>query len=99
MEEIVKRLKLLEEMLQEQNLLRKEVLTVEEAVKYMGISKPTLYKLTSEHKIPFYKPTEGKNYFKRTELNEWLLSNKQLSDREVESSAVRFLSSKTRRAV
>lgn len=99
MDDILKRLKVIEERLSESILQRKEVLTVEEAVKYMGISKPTLYKLTSERKIPFYKPTEGKNYFKRTELNEWLLSNKQLSGQEIESNAVQFLTQRGRRAV
>jgi len=34
----------------------KEVLTSEEAAKYMGISKSYLYKLTMRQQIPHYKP-------------------------------------------
>lgn len=41
-----------------ENVLRngKDVLTLEEASLYTGISRNTLYKLTSAHEIPYYKP-------------------------------------------
>ena len=53
----------------------KEILTVDEAAQYTGLTKSALYKLTSTRKIPFSKPN-GKNcFFKRTELEAWLLSN------------------------
>jgi excisionase family DNA binding protein len=82
----------------ESNLLRKEVLNVSEAAVYMDLSKPTLYKLTSEHKITFYKPS-GKVYFKRADCDRFMLSNKQTSTQELESNAAHFLTTRERMAV
>lgn len=56
-------------------LAQKEVLTLDEAAQYTGMKKSSLYKLTSEKKIPHYKPN-GKNcFFRRTELEDWLTTN------------------------
>lgn len=53
----------------------KEVLTSDEAARYMGIKVSYLYKLTSSKAIPHYKPN-GKNcFFKRAELEAWLTAN------------------------
>ncbi|ASX25896.1 excisionase family DNA-binding protein [Candidatus Williamhamiltonella defendens] len=68
-------------------LTQKEVLTIEECCLYMGLSKAYLYKLTHFRQIPFYKPNGKKIYFKRTEINSWLLNNKSLSDEEMETAA------------
>ena len=54
----------------------KTVLTVAEACEYMGITESHLYKLTSNGKIPHYKPTGKLIYFDRSELDDWLLQNK-----------------------
>lgn len=54
---------------------QKEILTLDEAAQYTGMTPSALYKLTSTRKIPFSKPN-GKNcYFKRAELEAWLMSN------------------------
>lgn len=54
---------------------KKEILTLDEAAQYTGMTPSALYKLTSTRKIPFSKPN-GKNcFFKRTELEAWLMSN------------------------
>lgn len=37
----------------------KEVLTIAEVARLTGYSKATIYKLTCERKIPFYKPEHG----------------------------------------
>jgi excisionase family DNA binding protein len=42
-------------------------LSFKEAVTYLGISKSTLYKLTSSKQIRFYKP-KGKIFFKQEDL-------------------------------
>lgn len=54
----------------------KEVLTSDEAARYMGISKSYLYKLTMRQEIPHYKPMGKMCYFNRHELESWLQSNK-----------------------
>lgn len=54
----------------------KDVLTSDEACEYIGISSSLLYKLTSAKEIPCYKPRGKMLYFKRTEIDEWLLKNR-----------------------
>lgn len=54
----------------------KEVLTADEAAKYMGVSKSYLYKLTGKKEIPHYKPMGKMCYFNRKELEAWLQRNK-----------------------
>jgi len=41
----------------------KEVLNLEEAANFLGIAKSTLYKMTHENRIPFYKPACKLIYF------------------------------------
>lgn len=64
----------------------KEVLTSEEASRYMGISKSHLYKLTMNKRIPHYK--NGKRiYFNRVEMEHWLQSNRVATDSELSQQA------------
>lgn len=65
----------------------KEVLTVEEASKYMGIKKSYLYKLTMNKQIPHYKPMGKMCYFNRLELERWLQKNNIKTDEEIEQEA------------
>lgn len=84
----------LNHLLKEQNLLKKEILNANEASLYLGISKSNLYKKTSELKIPHYKP-EGKIiYFKRSELDEWMLRNRQSTVNEISNKAANLMISK-----
>ncbi|MNL59007.1 Helix-turn-helix domain protein [compost metagenome] len=68
-----------------QNLgwLAKEVLTFQEALALLGISASMLYKLTHQRAIPFYKPNGKLIYFRKEDLINWMLSNKQPSTEEV----------------
>ncbi len=68
----------------------KEVLTSDEAARYMGIAKSTLYKLTMERKIPHYKPTGKICYFDRKELEAWLHGNRVSTDAEISERATAF---------
>lgn len=61
----------------------KEVLTTDEAAKYMGISKSYLYKLTMRQQIPHYKPMGKMCYFNRLELEQWLQSNRVSTSDEI----------------
>ena len=65
----------------------KEVLTAEEAARYMGMSMSYVYKLTNRGLIPYYKPTGKMAYFKRTELEQWLLANRYATNAELEERA------------
>ena len=61
----------------------KEVLTSDEAAKYMGVSKSYLYKLTMRQQIPHYKPMGKMCYFNRLELEQWLQSNRVSTSTEI----------------
>lgn len=77
-----------------QLIAQKEVLTFTEACKYTGLSKSKMYKHTSSKNISFYKP-EGKIiYFKRSELEAWMLRNKHSSKHEMSIAANKHLMSK-----
>lgn len=65
----------------------KEVLTSDEASRYMGVSKSYLYKLTMGQKIPHYKPMGKMCYFNRMELEKWLQSNRVSTDEELSQKA------------
>ncbi|MBS9766538.1 MAG: helix-turn-helix domain-containing protein [Flavobacteriaceae bacterium] len=69
------------------NFYQKDIFTLEEACMYIGISKSTMYKFTSQTKsITFYRPTGKLIYFKRKDLDEFMLQNKNLSmDRQLEN--------------
>lgn len=61
----------------------KEVLTSDEAAKYMGIAKSYLYKLTMRRQIPHFKPMGKMCYFNRRELEQWLQSNRVATAGEI----------------
>lgn len=68
----------------------KEVLTSDEAAKYMGISKSYLYKLTMKQQIPHFKPMGKMCYFNRLELEQWLQSNRVATEMEINQKAQSF---------
>lgn len=68
----------------------KEVLTSNEAARYMGISKSYLYKLTMRGEIPHYKPMGKMCYFNRAELEQWLQTNRCATTTEIADRANRI---------
>jgi len=75
----------------------KEVLTSDEAARYLGISKSYLYKLTMQQKIPHYKPLGKMCYFNREELEQWLQTNRVATDEEISQQAQQFCAKKGKR--
>ncbi len=73
-----------EEISRLQLIAQKEVLSFREALVYLDVSNSFLYKLTSKKQISFSKPNNGKLYFKKKDLNEWMQNNQSqsISDRE-----------------
>lgn len=76
---------------------RKRVLTLEEAVKYTGFSKPYMYKLTHMRKIPHYKPTGKLIMFDLDELEKWLLQNRIKTNEEIDMKATEYVTKHSRR--
>ena len=65
----------------------KEVLNLEEAACFLGITKSTLYKMTHENRIPFYKPAGKLIYFEKSVLLDWIRSNRVMSEAEIQEAA------------
>ena len=66
--------------------LNKTILSFKEAISFMDVSKSFLYKLTSKGKINFFKPNNGKIYFKKEDLENWMLQNEVKSFNVLEES-------------
>jgi excisionase family DNA binding protein len=88
---ILERLSQIEQKIDEQALLKKEVLNFNDACKYLDISASHLYKLTSQKVVPHFCPQGKKLYFNRTELDEWLQRNRQTSTDEIEQEAANYI--------
>lgn len=68
----------------------KNVLTMDEMVVFTGLSKSTLYKMTSRKEIKHYKPNNKLIYFKRDEVEAWLFSNAINTDEEITQKATDY---------
>ena len=84
-EELQKRMDAVEDILDN----TKEVLSVEEAARFMDIARSSLYKMTSDRSIPFYRPNGKMIYFEKTDILEWIRKNRVMSvmydvDKELE---------------
>ena len=84
MQSIEERLANIERKLDIQAQEAKNILTLEEVAEYTNLSKSYVYKLTSKGDIPYYKPNGKQLYFKRTEIDEWLLTNRNKTNQEIE---------------
>lgn len=74
---------------------QKEVLTSDEAAKYLGVSKSCLYKWTCSRLIPHYKSPTGKVcYFNRQEIVSWMQSQRVATNEELEQQAKKNLKKK-----
>jgi excisionase family DNA binding protein len=62
-------------------------LGVREAAEFLGFSKTYLYKLIFLKKIPFYKPTGGRVFFKRGDLEKFIFRKKTSADYEIADQA------------
>ncbi len=65
----------------------KDMLTIEDVSLMTGFTVSNLYRMTSNKTIPFYKPLGGKIFFDKTEIENWLRSNKVETKAVTESKA------------
>ena len=66
-------------------------LTLLEAAKFLNLSQSHLYKLTSERKIPHFKPSGKKIYFDKSELIQWLKRKPARTQEETEEKAASYI--------
>lgn len=69
----------------------KTVLDLSEAAVFTGYSESHIYNLTSRKAIPHYKKNR-KLFFKKSELEDWLLEHQVKTDKEIESKAATYVS-------
>ena len=82
------------------SLLRaKDVLTLEDAALLLGKKKETVRRLMQKHIIPYYKPTRNDLYFKRSELEQYMLQNRTKTDLEVEQEAIKYCRTRKKKKV
>tara|TARA_B100002049_G_C16083980_1_gene378429 strand:+ start:1259 stop:1510 length:252 start_codon:yes stop_codon:yes gene_type:complete len=62
----------------------KEILTIKDISRLYDLSLSAVYKLTHGKKIPHYKPSGGKVYFKKSEVENYFLSNRVSSQLEID---------------
>lgn len=78
-------------------LAAKNVLTLEDVVLITGLSKGHIYRLTSTREIPHYKPNgRNKVYFKKSEIEEWLLQNRIATTEEIDNWATTYVATHKR---
>jgi len=90
--DLIQRITVLEDLL----CVGKEVLTLEEAAQFMGISRSTLYKMTHKSEIPFYRPNGKLIYFEKTELLAWMRRNRSMTEEEANQRAHELLQNMAR---
>mgnify|MGYP003297614943 CR=1 FL=1 len=67
----------------------KEVLNLEEASLFLGISRSMIYKMTHSGELPFYKPAGKLIFFEKVHLMEWVRQNRVKSRGETMEEAAR----------
>ena len=68
----------------------KEIMNVQQVADYLSISKQTVYGMTCRMEVPFYKRGK-KNYFKKRDIDEWLLATRRKTREEIEMEALTYL--------
>lgn len=85
---ILEKLDYLEQLIISNN---KEILSVEELEKYTGFKKSYIYHLVHFNKIPYSKPNGKYLFFEKSEIDQWLLKNKSLSDDQIQEKAREYV--------
>ncbi|MBW7675669.1 helix-turn-helix transcriptional regulator [Chryseobacterium chendengshani] len=70
--------------------MKEQIMTIQEVADNTGLQVSYIYQLTSKRKIPHYKPGNGKLIFKRSEIQEFIFSNKIKTQEELEQDAANF---------
>lgn len=61
---------------QKERPVRGELITIDEAVKYIRMGKTTFYECINDCSIPFFRPPRGKILLDTADLDDWLRKSK-----------------------
>lgn len=67
-----------------------DFMNTEQVAGFVGLSKATIYGLTHQHKIPFFK-VGNRLYFKKSEIVNWITSTKVNTQQEIEQMANEYI--------
>lgn len=73
-----------------------QYLDLRSAARFLFVSVSKLQKLSAKRVIPVYKPTNGKVYFKKQDLIDFIESGRQKSIYEIESEAIKEMVNNSR---
>lgn len=68
----------------------KTMLTIKEAAFILGMSEEGVRFNVRNHILPCYKPNVNRLYFKKSELEDWMMQNRSKSMAEIESEAAAY---------
>ncbi|MGB0883751.1 MAG: helix-turn-helix transcriptional regulator [Flavobacteriales bacterium] len=92
MEQIQQELNDIKELILNQSIYQKDILSLKETAQFLQFSESCLYKLTSAREIPHYKVNGRKILFKRVELLAWIDEGKVVtSDTDIISEQEDYL--------
>ncbi|MEO5644150.1 MAG: helix-turn-helix domain-containing protein [Bacteroidia bacterium] len=84
----------LEQRLNDVLLTQKEMLSFDEAIRYMNLSASYLYKLNAARIIEHFKPGGKLVYFRRADLDAWMQTGKCSSAATLKTQAINLLDKK-----
>jgi excisionase family DNA binding protein len=61
--------------------------TIQDAAEYLNVSKAYIYRLTSHHEVPFFKPNNKRVYFLKRDLDAWVMKRRSSSRSEISANA------------
>lgn len=68
----------------------KSMLTINEAAFILGMTTDGVRAKVKNHDLPYYKPNINRLYFKKSELEDWMMQNRSKSMAEIESEAAAY---------
>lgn len=68
-------------------MTEKTFMSIEEAAAYLGFKKESLYNKCARKQIPYYKPSNGKLFFRREELDKWIAAGRVATNAEIRQRA------------
>lgn len=71
-------------------MTEKTYMNFDEAAEYLGVAKTSLYNKCYRKQIPHYKPSGGKLYFLRSELDAWIAAGRVATKKEIVSLSNNF---------
>lgn len=72
-------------------MTEKTYMNFDEAAEYLGVAKTSLYNKCYRKQIPHYKPSGGKLYFLRSELDAWIAAGRVAARNKIKAQANNFI--------